>query len=195
MPVKCPNCGYHSVGNYCSECGARLTPPESRIMDTRPREEKDPAGLSEYGPGPPDGGKPGVTYAGFWVRAAAYILDGFIIGIPVAIVAIILFGAEEVGNETWSHSDWAVLILTAGAIIFMWVNWDGRTPGKKLLGVKVVRYPGYQGLDYGNAVLRYIGYIISVLLFGLGFIMVAFRDDKRGLHDLIAKTCVIYDKK
>ncbi|MDD2567019.1 MAG: RDD family protein [Thiovulaceae bacterium] len=42
---------------------------------------------------------------------------------------------------------------------------------------------------------RSLGYIVSTLLFLVGFLMVAFRKDKRGLHDLLADTAVIYEPK
>ncbi|HIC12614.1 MAG TPA: hypothetical protein EYO75_04465 [Sulfurimonas sp.] len=45
-----------------------------------------------------------------------------------------------------------------------------------------------------QAISRSIGYIASTFSFLIGFIMVAFRDDKRGLHDLLAGTVVIYDE-
>ncbi len=194
--MKCPNCGYHGVGNYCSECGTRLSPPDSKILDTRLLEERRLSEKDPDGSDPAAGGTPQVTYAGFWARVLAYILDGFIIGIPVAMVVTLLFGPEWLDSETLSNADLASLILTAGTVIFLWANWDGRTPGKKLLGIKIVQYPGYQSITYGNAIIRYfIGYTISSLILGLGFVMVAFRNDKRGLHDLIAKTCVIYERK
>lgn len=184
------------MGNYCSECGARLTPPESKVMDTRLLEEKTISETDSVRSDSSGGGTPPVAYAGFWVRVVAYLLDMFLIGIPVSMVVILLFGVEWLNSELWSNADWASVILTAGTIIFLWANWDGRTPGKKLLGVKIVQYPGYKPITYGNAIIRYfIGYTVSGLILGLGFVMVAFRSDKRGLHDLIARTCVIYDRK
>ncbi|MCL5058162.1 MAG: RDD family protein [Actinobacteria bacterium] len=50
-------------------------------------------------------------------------------------------------------------------------------------------------ITHGKSFLRYIiFYTVSSLILGLGFIMVAFIADKRGLHDLISGTCVIHEK-
>ncbi len=135
-----------------------------------------------------------VKYAGFWVRAVATILDGFILGIPIAIMVSLLFGWEWVAEDP-SRANLAHFLLWAVVTVAFWVNWDGRTPGKKLMAIKIVTYPDRSNLNHSKALLRYvIGYTLSTLIFGLGFVMVAFREDKRGLHDLIAGTCVIHEQ-
>ena len=76
------------------------------------------------------------------------------------------------------------------------MNWDGRTPGKKLMKVRIVSYPDYQPFSYGRAAVRtLISLIASVTVVGYVVIalMVANRDDKRGFHDIVARTCVIHD--
>jgi len=72
----------------------------------------------------------------------------------------------------------------------LFTGWDGRTLGKWLFGLRVIRVTGEQ-VGYGRAFVRYLGYIVSLLFFGLGFIMIAVDRNKRGVHDLIAGTCVI----
>ena len=58
-----------------------------------------------------------------------------------------------------------------------------------VFGLKVLTEDGEPiGLD--KAVLRYIGLWINILTLGIGYLMIAFRKDKRGLHDLIAGTVV-----
>jgi uncharacterized RDD family membrane protein YckC len=42
-----------------------------------------------------------------------------------------------------------------------------------------------------NATGRYFAKIISAIILGVGFLMIAFTDKKRGLHDMIASTLVI----
>jgi len=110
---------------------------------------------------------------------------------------IMLFLAEIIVSN---NNESACLIALIGRflylafVIYLWVTWEGRTIGKKMMGTKIVSYPDYQEISTGTAVIRMIGYSLSGLLFGLGYLMIAFREDKRGLHDLLAGTCVIYDK-
>jgi uncharacterized RDD family membrane protein YckC len=85
----------------------------------------------------------------------------------------------------------AVLVLT----VIFWDKWRGATPGKKLVHIKVVDAKTFQDISNRQAITRSLGYIPSTLLFGIGFLMVGFRKDKRALHDLLADTAVIYDEK
>ena len=67
----------------------------------------------------------------------------------------------------------------------------GQTLGKKVFGLKVVRADG-SAPGFGTALLRQtVGYFVSNLLFGLGFLWVAFEPNNRGWHDLIAGTYVV----
>ena len=66
----------------------------------------------------------------------------------------------------------------------------GATPGKSLLGLTVVTESGETPIGYGRALLRLVGYAASSLLLGLGFLLIAFSPDRRGLHDRIAGTRV-----
>jgi uncharacterized RDD family membrane protein YckC len=58
------------------------------------------------------------------------------------------------------------------------------------LGLRVVTSNG-QRLSFMNATGRYFAKIISAIILGIGFLMIAFTDKKRGLHDMIASTLVI----
>jgi uncharacterized RDD family membrane protein YckC len=62
--------------------------------------------------------------------------------------------------------------------------------GKMAMGLRVVTSDG-QRLSFMNATGRYFAKFISTLIFCIGFIMIAFTDRKRGLHDIIAGTLVI----
>ena len=69
-------------------------------------------------------------------------------------------------------------------------GFGGQTPGKKLLGLRVVQSSG-KPMTPGLAFLRWVGYIISQIPLCLGFIWIAFDGRKQGWHDKIAATCVI----
>ncbi len=120
----------------------------------------------------------GVVAAGFWIRFAAVLIDAVILTV-VNLVLSAIFGSTA-----------ALLGLALGIVytIGFWTA-SGATPGKMVFGLRVLTVDGDPiGLD--KAVLRYIGLWVNVLTLGIGYLMIAFRKDKRGLHDLIAGTIV-----
>ncbi len=122
----------------------------------------------------------GVEYAGFWIRFASYVID-FII---LFVVGLVL--ALAVGGTSGTVLQIAVgLVYTIG----FWTA-QGATPGKMAVGIKITTVDGGD-IDFGRALLRYIGYIASAIILLIGYLMIAFTRDKRGLHDYIAGTVVI----
>ncbi len=136
--------------------------------------------------------------AGFWIRLVAYILDAFILGIPLALIitifsvaAVKLVPAESVGGTFFV----ALLgnLLSMGIsffyMIFFWVKF-GATPGKMILKLQVLDASTMNYMSYGKAIIRLLGYMLSSIFF-IGFILIAFSDKKKGLHDMIAGTVVV----
>ncbi|MEX6509163.1 RDD family protein [Jiella sp. M17.18] len=122
--------------------------------------------------------------AGFPVRLVAALLDGLILGfVNYALVALAAPGAEGAAGL-------ATIVVGIVYVIGFWV-WKGATPGKMALGMTVVTADGHRPIGLGTAVLRYLGYLASGLVFCLGFLWIAFRRDKRGWHDMIAGTLVL----
>ena len=79
-------------------------------------------------------------------------------------------------------------------LVYLLVGWtrSGRTIGKMLCGIRIVRENGAP-LGFGGAVARLVGYMLSSMILCIGYLMVAFTDRKRGLHDMVAGTIVVYD--
>ena len=75
-------------------------------------------------------------------------------------------------------------------IIGFWM-WKSATPGKMLVSALIVDAKTLGMPSAGQFVVRYVGYIVSSLLFGLGFLWVAFDRRKQGWHDKMAGTVVI----
>jgi uncharacterized RDD family membrane protein YckC len=118
-------------------------------------------------------------YAGLWPRFKAVVADGFILGIINSIIAFLPFqGAETV-----------ISIIGIMYYIGFWA-WKGATLGKMIAGVKIVATDG-SSIGVRRAILRFIGYIVSAIILGLGFLMIAWDEKKQGLHDKIANTLVI----
>jgi len=156
-----------------------------------------------------------VKYAGFWIRFLASLLDTFFLALPVAVVIYFLsdgnwfdfaqyqqniqmamsgnlhaLDAQPQTSLRWELLfEFSVLIVT----ILFWDKWRGATPGKKFVHIKIVDAKTFGDITNKQAITRSLGYIPSTFLLGFGFLMVAFREDKRSLHDFIAGTIVIHE--
>jgi len=85
----------------------------------------------------------------------------------------------------------AVFNLLIGILytVGFWIA-EGATPGKMALGIKLVMTDG-EPISGGAAVGRYFAYFLSGITLGIGYLMIAFTRQKRGLHDFIAGTVAI----
>ena len=137
---------------------------------------------------------PPIKYAGFWIRFVAFMLDGLILIIPVAIIKII-------AGVIFVASGFAGSAQIISSIIYIAISWSyfasmtyykGATLGKMIVGLQVKSESG-ERLSSGRVVLREtIGKIISGIIIYIGFIMAGFTTKKQALHDKIAKTVVVY---
>jgi uncharacterized RDD family membrane protein YckC len=133
-----------------------------------------------------------VAYGGFWIRVVAYLIDGILLTIVYGVVARLL--GIDLFESDWRHYDPIanLVSLVIGWLYFALLESSerGATVGKMAMGLRVVTSDG-QRLSFMNATGRYFAKILSFLILCIGFIMVAFTDKKRGLHDIIAGTLVI----
>jgi uncharacterized RDD family membrane protein YckC len=145
-------------------------------------------------------------YGGFWRRAAAILIDKIILYCVYLVLIFVEFAILP--SRPYSHLPdtpegiWAdmtsgfiighlIMGVLIGMVYFITFHGSvGRTPGKMLLGLKVIQTSG-KDMTYGIAFLRWVGYIFSVLPLYIGFLWVAFDAKKQGWHDKIAGTLVI----
>ncbi|MCW1296312.1 MAG: RDD family protein [Candidatus Parvarchaeota archaeon] len=111
-------------------------------------------------------------YAGFSTRFLAQVID---------IIAIFVISA----------------IPYIGKIIGLFyetifIGLLGTTPGKMAFGLVVVDENGRYPIGLLRAFLRFIGKIISGIILCIGFLLIIVDDKKRGLHDKVANTYVVY---
>jgi uncharacterized RDD family membrane protein YckC len=141
----------------------------------------DPGPIADVA-APMDAAESVVGYGGFWRRAAASVIDGLLF-VPVNFLLEMISGGE-VGGAI------AGLILMVIYEAGMTASRTQATLGKMALGLKVVDADG-QRLTLGRSIGRWFAKIPSGLLLCAGFIMVAFTERKRGLHDMICATLVL----
>jgi uncharacterized RDD family membrane protein YckC len=122
--------------------------------------------------------------AGFGERFVAYLVDAIILAVPNVIVSLLL--PQAVG--------WIVtLAIGIGYFVYFWTT-SGSTPGKSLMGLKVVNAETGELIDPGTAVLRYVGYLVSGIALALGFLWIIWDARHQGWHDKMAKTLVVKTK-
>ena len=147
-------------------------------------------------------------FGGFWRRAVAYGIDKAILQIFCIILFMVGLLIRMIYQPDWQGMDlsdsfpdigviWIYYLMTLllDMIYFTWFHGSvGQTPGKMLLGLRVVQATG-EPMTFGLAFLRWVGYIISKIAACLGFLWVAFDRRKQGWHDKIAGTVVVTVKK
>ena len=140
-----------------------------------------------------------MDYAGFWIRVGAKLLDNIIISIPMFIIFFIIgFSAAAGRANADAQLGLAIfqMIAQCGMFILMiayntfFIAKYGATPGKMICGLRVVTADGQQ-LTVGRALGRAFAEMLSGLTCYIGYIIAAFDQEKRALHDHICTTRVI----
>ncbi|HSM84723.1 MAG TPA: RDD family protein [Candidatus Limnocylindrales bacterium] len=204
--IYCSQCGAPSTGGagFCQKCGARLAAAPA----TAPPPAAYPGGQAPamaYQAAPTFAAK---GYGGFWIRFVAIVIDTIVVRIA-AWPLIALFGLAGMGHmiamndgvEAGDMPAVAGIIAASLAIVplLICLHWLYEalltssqlqaTLGKKALGLKVTDEAGNR-ISFARASGRYFAKFLSAI-FLIGYIMAAFTDRKRALHDMIAGTLVI----
>ena len=125
-------------------------------------------------------------YAGFWIRLIAYIIDAIILGAGTYPMIQVL---ASMGIGDHSANIMSIAISWMYFAVFESSVWMA-SPGKKAMGLIVTDEQG-ERITVGRATRRYFAKILSVLLLGLGIVMIAFTARKQGLHDKMFHTLVL----
>ena len=138
-------------------------------------------------------------YVGFWIRAAASLIDSMLVIAVTTPLVLYFYGNVTMDGSleslTGSSSNLFInLVLPAAAIIVFWLTKQA-TPGKMVFGAKVVDAQTGAPLSVGQSIGRYVGYYVSMLPFFLGFLWVGIDARKQGWHDKLAGTVVIRPKQ
>ncbi|UCB43633.1 MAG: RDD family protein [Dehalococcoidales bacterium] len=181
--MKCKICGQDNPleASFCGSCGAVLADTiESVVPEAALTPSRVVPAVS-------------VEYAGFWIRFAASIIDSIIVEAVYFLFAFLLYRAVIADlyspfiSVFWFPIPW----LLPWLYYWLFIGLKGQTLGKMAVGIKVINIQGEKpGL--GLAALREIvGKLVSSIVFCLGYLWIAFDEQKQGWHDKIASTYVV----
>lgn len=135
-------------------------------------------------------------YGGFWIRFGAKFIDGIITGL-LTYAFLFLTGMGLTGNPGTLNAGIGIIIFLQYAIPFSYTTFFigkyAATPGKMACGLKVIS-PNGESVSYYRAAGRTLAEYLSAIILAIGYIMAAFDDEKRTLHDRICNTRVIRGK-
>lgn len=148
-----------------------------------------------------------VRYAGFWIRFVASVIDTILVSMIVGPLLWKIYGSayfQDYVDLLQGRIDLAAdrpmfagpadmlvsLVLPAIGIVIFWIARQA-TPGKMALSLRIVDANTRAPLSRVQAIVRYLGYYVSMLGLMLGFLWIAFDPRKQGWHDKLARTVVI----
>ncbi|MCB2082392.1 MAG: RDD family protein [Hyphomicrobiales bacterium] len=83
-------------------------------------------------------------------------------------------------------------LIMGVVVVVLWIS-NEATPGKMVLGMRIVDSKTGRKPTNWQYVVRYLGYFISALPLGLGFFWMLFNKRRRAWHDMLARTVVIVE--
>lgn len=133
-----------------------------------------------------------MSYAGFWWRFLANIVDSLILVVVQGVVLLVLAPGllDPATGSLPAGLQVALVILDLAYVFGFWLAKQA-TPGKLAVGARIVDARTGGRPSAGQFGLRYVGYFLSALPLFLGFLWVAFDRRKQGWHDKIAGTVVV----
>ncbi len=139
-------------------------------------------------------------YVGFWRRVSASSVDYLLFTVVLALTVVVARVGEY--SARWQYvcpeSDQgdlftlAVSWLLPPLLTLLFWEYKLATPGKMIIGARIVDADTFDRPRPDQWIIRYLGYFVSGLPLGLGFLWIAFDPRKQGWHDKLAHTVVVF---
>jgi uncharacterized RDD family membrane protein YckC len=148
----------------------------------------------------------GYDVAGIGSRFLAALVDNLIIFVTQVLVFIALLVTYRLlGSfdlESSGLTNWVIALVSLIMFAFYWgyyvlfeITWNGQTPGKRWVGLRVLRADGTT-INLGESIIRNLLRLIDVLpaFYGVGIVVMFLNAQSRRLGDLVAGTLVVHER-
>jgi uncharacterized RDD family membrane protein YckC len=194
VPGLCPSCrgAIREDNRFCPHCG-HLLPASKAQPSAQPVEALKAAAFEELLP------EAAGIFRRFMAAMTDLVLVIFVLSIPIAVTIYTFLNAVFLPIPRFEIViAWLLLLVCQITMLTLFVVYHvyfvgkkGATPGKKLFGIKVCTPDGQSPVGYEKALLRTVSYFLDWLIAGIGFLMIVFDKQRRGLHDRLAGTIVV----
>jgi uncharacterized RDD family membrane protein YckC len=137
----------------------------------------------------PSPGGPSGPRAGFWRRLGAVLIDGLIIAVVAGGLMGIGVAADIVALAVIGYVLWVIGPIVYD--IYFHGSASGQTPGKRLLGIRVIDFATGGPIGYGRATIRWLSKILSSIPCFLGYLWMLWDKEKQTWHDKLANDVVV----
>ncbi|MEC6797921.1 RDD family protein [Photobacterium sp. S4TG1] len=134
-----------------------------------------------------------ITYVGFWPRVLASLVDTAIVTLITAPFMYLAYGEMHPSSDSFAVGPMDIMInylLPFVGVILFWI-YKSATPGKMVIKAQIVDANTGNKPSVKQSVIRYLGYFVSTIPFGLGLMWVGWDKKKQSWHDKLANTVVV----
>ena len=137
--------------------------------------------------------------APFLLRCGAVLID-YILLICMPVISLLLgrsfsYDGAKLLNSEVSNAGWLIMILLAVTNFVIFPLFTGKSLGKMLTGLRIVKVDGNPPSLISLLIRHLVGYPLTLLTLGIGFLLSVFNQKGRALHDLLAGTVVVYGRR
>jgi uncharacterized RDD family membrane protein YckC len=124
-------------------------------------------------------------------KTKSAITDSFMLLMPIVYIVVYLVMGGREGFEEHKLEGWIYILVPFIIVqsIFM-LKGNGQTPGYRNYNLKVIDIHTFKTPSLFSIVFRNIAMVLSIATI-FGWLMMFFRKDKKGLHDLLSNTAII----
>jgi uncharacterized RDD family membrane protein YckC len=138
----------------------------------------------------------GVRYAGFWIRLLATMIDVVVLLVITLPVLVWTYGLEyfdpvAMKSRPMGFVEFLILYVFPPVVVIVLWKYKSATPGKMIVGAKIVDARTGAKPSFVQCIIRYFGYIVSTIPCCLGYLWIAFDRRKQAWHDKLAGTVVV----
>ena len=134
--------------------------------------------------------------APFLLRCAAALVDYMLLlAVPLLWLMLSLLIGDGSGTVNLSGTVWLFTLMVWLVDFLALPLFRGHTLGKMIVGISIVRTDG-RPVRLGTIILRnVVGYLLTLLTLGIGFLISALNRSGRSLHDYVGGTVVVHARR